>query len=364
MSGADSPKREIRRPTGVGWHLRSVIGLDLVAWVLALIAANGFDANTTFSGSELMLAGVAVIAQLGLGISTGLYRSGLRQFSFEGTGAVAVSAGATGIAVIAAEFLIRNSARSGQIIVVAASLTVCLMFGHRYAREMRVRHLASKTARQRIPVIIYGDGRGGEQASSSSVYLPVAMIDNDPAQRQRRIGGLRVEGTIGDLAAVAERHSATTVLIAMPSALSAELDAHHELIRSAGFETLIMAPVQQLAGSGSTQEFMSYTDASVLRRGIVDIDLAAVADLVCGARVLVTGAGGSIGSELFRQLSAFEPTTLVSGDRPEVSGQLHSRVGRRARPRPPRRSISAPQTEPGLPRCSPPVRASARRSRR
>jgi FlaA1/EpsC-like NDP-sugar epimerase len=324
MSGADSPKREIRRPTDVGWYLSSVVGLDLVAWVLALIAANGFDANTTFSGSELMLAGVAVIAQLGLGISTGLYRSGLRQFSFEGTGAVAVSAGATGIAVIAAEFLIRNSARSGQIIVVAASLTVCLMFGHRYAREMRVRHLASKTARQRIPVIIYGDGRGGEQAilsmlsSSSSEYLPVAMIDNDPAQRQRRIGGLRVEGTIGDLAAVAERHSATTVLIAMPSALSAELDAHHELIRSAGFETLIMAPVQQLAGSGSTQEFMSYTDASVLRRGIVDIDLAAVADLVCGARVLVTGAGGSIGSELFRQLSAFEPTTLVAFDRDDA----------------------------------------------
>jgi FlaA1/EpsC-like NDP-sugar epimerase len=324
MSGTSTPNRENRRSTDVGWRLRPVIGLDLVAWILALIAANSFYANSTFSGTALVLAGVAIVAQLGFGISTGLYRRHFRQFSFEETGAVAVSAGATGIAVIAVEFLIRNSARSGQIIVVAASLTVCLMFGHRYAREMRARRLASKAARHRIPVIIYGAGQGGERAilsmlsSRSSEYRPVALIDDDPAQRQRRSGGLRVEGTIEDLAAVADRHSATTVLIAMPSALTAELDAHHESIKSAGLETLIMPPVQQLVGSGSTRQFMSYTDASVLRRRIVDIDLAAVADLVNGARVLVTGAGGSIGSELFRQLSAFEPAALVAFDRDDA----------------------------------------------
>jgi FlaA1/EpsC-like NDP-sugar epimerase len=331
MSGTNTPNRENRRSTDVGWRLRPVVGLDSVAWILALIAANSFYAHSTFSGTALLLAGVAIIAQLGFGISTGLYRRHFRQFSFEETGAVAVSAGATGIAVIAVEFLIRNSARSGQIIVVAASLTVCLMFGHRYAREMRARRLASKAVRHRIPVIIYGAGHGGERAilsmlsSRSSDYRPVALIDDDPAQRQRRIGGLRVEGTIEDLAAVADQHGATTVLIAMPSALSAELDAHHESIKSAGLETLIMPPVQQLVGSGSTREFMSYTDASVLRRRIVDIDLAAVADLINGERVLVTGAGGSIGSELFRQLSAFEPAAWVAFDRDDAL--LHDVMG-------------------------------------
>ena len=321
MLGTDTHNTKNRRATDGGSHLKPTIGLDIVAWILALAGANSFYNNSTTSGAVFAHAGVAIVAQLGFGALTGLYRGHFRQFSFEEAGAVAVSAGATGIVVVAAEFLIRNSARSGQIIVVAASLAVCLMFGHRYAREMRARGLASKAARERIPVIIYGAGKGGERAilamlsSRSSEYRPVALIDDNPAQRHRRIGGLRVEGTSKDLAAVADRHQANAVLIAIPSALGAALQVHHESIQSAGLETLVMPGVQQLEGIGNTREIITYTDASVLRRRIVDIDLAAVADLVNGARVLVTGAGGSIGSELMRQLSAFEPVALIAFDR-------------------------------------------------
>ncbi len=319
--GTNIDNRRDSQSTDEGWRRNTIAALDLVSWVVALTTAAAFYAKSNTSGSAVVLALVAVVAQLGFGTATGLYRGRFRQFSFDEVGAVALSVGATGVVVIIAEFLFRNAARSGQILVVATSLAVCLMFGHRYARRMRARSIAAKAALDRLPVIIYGAGWGGERAilsmlsSRTSDYRPVALIDDDPSQRRRRIGGLRVEGTIDDLAAIADRHRAHSVLVAMPSASGADLHEYHQAIQAAGLETLIMPPVQQLVGSGSPREITPYTDASVLRRRIVDIDLAAVADLVSGTRVLVTGAGGSIGSELIRQLAVFEPASLIAFDR-------------------------------------------------
>ena len=75
-----------------------------------------------------------------------------------------------------------------------------------------------------------------------------------------------------------------------------------------------MPPVQRLVGEGSPREITRYQDEDILNRRIVDIDPDAVGSLVAGSRVLVTGAGGSIGSELVRQLAAFGPATLVALD--------------------------------------------------
>ncbi len=152
------------------------------------------------------------------------------------------------------------------------------------------------------------------QTVRSSSFRPVALVDDDPAPRHRRIGGLRVEGGYADLARIAEHHGARSVVLAMPSASGEELRRLHKIVRAAGLETLVMPPVQRLVGEGSPREITRYQDEDILNRRIVDIDPTTVSDLVAGSRVLVTGAGGSIGSELIRQLAALEPAALIALD--------------------------------------------------
>ena len=297
-----------------------VVASDILIWPIALSLAYTFYGRGPLNPPSLGLIAIAIVAQLGFGYATGLYRGRFRRFSFDEAGAVAVTAGATGATVIAAEWITANAGRAGQIIVLSTSLAVCLMFGHRYLRRIRAERHRTAAAAHRTPVIVWGAGDGGYRAIASmqtvrsSPYRPVALVDDDPALRHRRIGGLKVEGTGDDLARIAERHGARAVLLAMPSAAGDELRELNQVIRETGLETLVMPPVQRLVGEGSPREFTKYRDEDVLNRRIVEIDPAAVRDLVAGNRVLVTGAGGSIGSELIRQLAALEPSSLIALD--------------------------------------------------
>jgi len=317
--------------TGIGTteHSRAVstdhdgllVATDLATWVVALIIAASFYGNSPVDGALPMLILMATTAQLGIGIATGLYRGRFQRFSFDEAGAVAVTAGAVGAVLIAFEYVIANVGRAGQVLVLSTSLAVCLMFGHRYLRRIRAERKTAAANSARTPVIVLGAGSGGYRAInamhavSNSEYRPVALLDDSPALRQRKIGGLRVEGTSDDLKRVAHKHDATSVLLAMPSASSTELQRLNKLVLEAGLNTLVMPPVQRLVGKGSPREITRYLDEDVLNRRIVEIDPSSVRDIVSRSRVLVTGAGGSIGSELVRQLAALEPRSLIALDR-------------------------------------------------
>ncbi len=294
---------------------------DLAIWPVSLAIATSFYGNNPTEAPLPLLAATAIAAQLVFGFATGLYRGHFKRFSFDEAGAVAVTAGAVGVLLIAVEFVVANEGRAGQILVMATSLAACLMFGHRYLRRVRAERIAAAANADKMPVIVFGAGDGGYRAISamhavrSSLYRPVALIDDDPAMRHHRIGGLRVEGTSADLERLARKYGAEAVLLAIPSASGEELSRLNAIVRDAGLETLVMPPVQRLVGEGSPREFTHYRDEDILNRRIVDIDPESVSDLVAGSRVLVTGAGGSIGSELVRQLAALGPASLVALDR-------------------------------------------------
>jgi FlaA1/EpsC-like NDP-sugar epimerase len=298
-----------------------VVGTDLVIWPLALALATVFYGNNPFDSPLPALAGIAMIAQYAIGLGTGLYRGRFRRFSFDEAGAVAVTAGATGLILIGTEFIVANDGRAGQILVMATSVAVCTMFGHRYLRRIRAERIAAANNRHRKPVIVLGAGDGGYRAITSmltvrsSDYRPVALVDDDPTMRRNRVAGLTVEGNSHDLERIAARTGARAVLLALPSASGDELRRLHTIVRDAGLETLVMPPVQRLVGEGSPREITRYTDEDVLNRRIVEIDNDAVRQIVANSRVLVTGAGGSIGSELIRQLAMLNPTSLIALDR-------------------------------------------------
>jgi FlaA1/EpsC-like NDP-sugar epimerase len=145
----------------------------------------------------------------------------------------------------------------------------------------------------------------------------VALLDDDPAKRNLRLSGVRVDGTVDDLPAVAARHHADGVLIAVPSADSSFIRRVQAMAADNKLKTFVLPSVDQLLGGVGAGDIRPVNEADLLGRHPADIDPEAVAHYITGKRVLVTGAGGSIGSELCRQLARFEPAKLFMLDRDE-----------------------------------------------
>ncbi len=264
---------------------------------------------------------LAVVLQGVFGLTTGLYRRRWRYGSFDEVRVVALTAASVGIVLTAGLWQWNGVPRSVPVLATGFSL-----LGQIAARSMwRLRNESRNRPHgehlQRLVVV--GAGDGGEQVvrtllgSSESSYVPVALLDDDPAKRHLRLGGVRVEGRVDDLAAVAEKHHVDGVLIAVPSADSSLIRRVSDLAATLKLPVLVLPPVDQLLGGVGESDIRPVNEFDLLGRHPADIDPEAVADYITGRRVLVTGAGGSIGSELCRQLARFEPAMLFMLDRDE-----------------------------------------------
>ncbi len=175
-----------------------------------------------------------------------------------------------------------------------------------------------------MPVIVVGTGGDGERAvkammaDPASPYRPVALLDDDPHRAHRVVLGVPVIATSQDLAKLSSETHATHVLMANPSAALSDLRALSEKARAAGLEVLTIPSIKETFGDEvRSSDIRPLREADLLNRREIETDLEAIGGYLRGKRVLVTGAGGSIGSELCRQLHAFGPSTLLKLDRDE-----------------------------------------------
>ena len=172
--------------------------------------------------------------------------------------------------------------------------------------------------------VVLGAGNAGQQIvrallrDGSTDLVPVAIIDDDPRFQGRRIDGLRVAGTSSDLVEVANEYNATVMLLAAPTASAVRV---RELVAEAeagSLDVRVLPPINEIVnGRVGVSDIRELTIADLLQREQAELDVEAICDYVQGRRVLVTGAGGSIGSELSRQLSRFGPAELYMLDRDE-----------------------------------------------
>ena len=213
--------------------------------------------------------------------------------------------------------------------LIASTIMLCSSAGVRYIwrlfYEKRLRPQSLELER----VVVIGAGEGGQQIITAMVrnpagrYLPVALIDDDPSKRNLRIRHVPVSGTRDDLAAVAARHDAKIALLAIPTADSALIRVYADIARDSGLRLMVLPSASELYGAEvGVGDGADVAGADLLGRHEVDTDVDSIAGYVTGKRVLVTGAGGSIGSELSRQLYRFAPSSLVLLDRDESA--LHS----------------------------------------
>lgn len=172
--------------------------------------------------------------------------------------------------------------------------------------------------------VVVGAGDAGQQlvrsmlGTTNSPYRPVAFLDDDPWRRHFRFAGVDVAGTLADLESVVESRQATVVVIAIASVHSELIQDVSDRCTALGVDVKVLPPVEELFGDRVTiRDVRDINIADVLGRNAIETDIASIAGFLNGKRVLVTGAGGSIGSELARQISKWHPAELMMLDRDE-----------------------------------------------
>ena len=303
---------------------------DAVVWIVALVAATSARLEaapaSVLTRRLLEVIGLAVVVQIGTGFANGLYRVRWRLASFEEATSLAVTIAATGAMLLAIVELAfpRNHGAPGWAIVIASAFAFVAAAGGRSCWRMLGEH-RSRSAAQTQRAVIFGAGVGGQQLIDSllryadSPLYPVALLDDHPAKRVSRIRHLRVAGGREHIESVARQARATAMVIAIPSARSPLIRDLSERALDAGLAVYVLPPVADLLKPArvTTGDLRRLSDEDLLGRNPVSTDLGSIAGYVQGRTVLVTGAGGSIGSELCRHLQEFLPRSLVMLDRDE-----------------------------------------------
>lgn len=173
-------------------------------------------------------------------------------------------------------------------------------------------------------VVLIGAGRAGvltarEMERRPDVGMePVAFLDDDRGKRGLRVAGLRVVGTTDDIARVVDEYDVAAAVVTISGLQRKQLQRIVEACARAGIDTKIVPGVYEIMGGDvQVSRIRSVDMADLLGRPTVELDDEATQNLVNGACVMVTGAGGSIGSELVRQLAGLVPARMVLLDQSE-----------------------------------------------
>ena len=306
---------------------------DIIMWVvgaaLTAIARRDFVPQDVAWGHAAGVTLALVAIYLVLGATLRLHQGRAVLATVDETVLLGIAAITTGVLVFVANLGVIWVPRSFPLGTAIVAL-VLMLLGRAAYRAMTLTELrrAAETGAAE-PVIVIGAGDAGRQVVASmlrtpnSPYQPVALLDDDRAKRHLKIGGVPVQGRIKDLVKVADETSATTVVVAVPSAGRELFQEVSSLARPAQLEVKVLPGVTELfSGTVGIRDLRDINVEDILGRQQVNTDLASIADYLSGKRVLVTGAGGSIGSELCRQIHGFGPSQLLMLDRDESA--LHS----------------------------------------
>ncbi|PNZ70006.1 polysaccharide biosynthesis protein [Staphylococcus croceilyticus] len=169
------------------------------------------------------------------------------------------------------------------------------------------------------PTLIVGAGRGGsllirQMLRSPEMGLePVLAVDDDPEKRKLTIaGGVKVQGTINDIPNLVNRYRIKRIIIAIPTLSSKRLKEINDICNSTGIELFKMPSIESvLSGELEVNQLRRVEVEDLLGRDPVELDMAMISKELTHKTVLVTGAGGSIGSEICRQACKFQPEKII-----------------------------------------------------
>ncbi len=311
-----------------------------LAWLTAHWLRFNLDIPPEYLHAALVNLAWVVPLQAGVFFAFGLYRGLWRFASLPDLRRIllAVAVGATLVPVVLVLF--RVQAVVPRSVLLMDPLLLVLMMGgsrllYRAWKEHRLSVLAHPEAR---PALILGAGSAAdfllrELRRNPSGLRPVGLLDDDPGKLGRRVQDIPVLGPLASLTEVAKRLGVEVVVLAMPAASHGLRRRVAEVAESAGLELLTVPALEDLvAGRVRVDSLRPLNLEDLLGRDPVQLDDAGLARCIGNRVVLVTGAGGSIGSELCRQILRFGPTRLLLVDASEfalyrIDDELRVRAG-------------------------------------
>jgi FlaA1/EpsC-like NDP-sugar epimerase len=169
------------------------------------------------------------------------------------------------------------------------------------------------------PVIIFGAGTASlsllKDLAQSKQWRVVSLLDNDEMMHGREILGVKVQGGLADISKIANRYNVKRIIIAMPSAHSQERRKVLECASKFGLEVLTVPAIDDLiSGRLNISQIRRVDVEDLLGRDTVEMDSSGLHLLIANCNVLISGAGGSIGSELCRQIIKLNPSHIICLD--------------------------------------------------
>ena len=265
----------------------------------------------------VLMLPVLLIAQGGMFWYFGLYR-GLWRFASIPDLVRIIKAAIFGVAIAAVLIFLLTRLQDvpRSIFVLDGVLLIFLLGGPRFIyRLLKDRHLYNGSAKK---VLIVGAGQAGEMLvrdllrDPARAYLPVAFVDDNSGKLGKEIHGIAVRGDSDSIPKIAEAYEVETILIALPSATSKQIRRVVSICESTGLMFRILPRMQDLVtGQVGLRELREVKIDDLLGRETVSLDWQAITDGIYGKSILVSGGGGSIGSELCRQIARLKPDRLI-----------------------------------------------------
>ncbi|MFK0240441.1 polysaccharide biosynthesis protein [Microbacterium sp. NPDC090281] len=312
-----------------GYSALSRLVLDGVAWTVAalLVVLLRYDFLVPLAiwpFAAIVVAGL-IAAQFAAGFILHLYRGRYLYGSIEEVRALGLSALLVGVLMgVVLLVWMRQPSEALRTALSVTAIALILMLVFRYLPLVFDRSAKDAPGGSR-KVLVFGAGWVGQQLISrmlnetqDPVFNPVGLIDDDQKKRNLRVKGIPVLGTLAQLKAAVELSGATELVIAVGRADAALLRRATDAGNAAGLNVLVLPELDKvLQGASRIRDLRDVSIEDLIGRQPVDTDVKSIAGYVTGKRVLVTGAGGSIGGELCRQLAQFGPEVLIMLDRDE-----------------------------------------------
>lgn len=289
-----------------------------LAWVLAFLFRFNFSIPESNIDGLVWSLLIVVIVQGAVFWGFGLYRSLWRFASLPDLRRIVVAVMVSTLSSAMALVLYRRLEQVPRsVLLLDPILLIAFMGGSRFLyRSWKDGHLIPIRKLSATPVLVLGAGHAASlllrELFRGSEWEVVGLLDDDLHKKGRLLSGVPVLGSVADLAFYATKFDVTQVILAMPSASPGRRRSVVESATSLGLTVLTVPRLEDLiSGRVSVSQVRRVELEDLLGRGRIKLDNKGLHDFLTHRVVLVTGAGGSIGSELCRQIALFSPAKLL-----------------------------------------------------
>lgn len=300
---------------------------DFLSWAiavpLAVILRFDFTLPNDFTEFAIVSGLVAGAAYLVLASMLRMYSGRYVTGTFDEV--LGVAALNTVVLLVGTIFLIAQPGNLPRAtFVVAGGLAGASMLTVRFLlRRFRTLRALSRDGNR---TLIYGAGDAGSQlanlmqADRMSRFVPIGFLDDDPRKQHLRRSNLRVLGSQDELERILNEYSVDTLVIAIAGVTSARLKEIDRICMARGVRVQVIPTASEMvAGAIKLGDVSDLSEEEIMGRQTVHTDEEGIAAFLGGKTILITGAGGSIGSEIARQVQRYKPARMVLLDRDESS---------------------------------------------